>query len=126
MRQLLYISTSTKPAIGDVLATILVQSRRNNAAAGLSGLLWTDGSRFLQVLEGDDQSLSTTFSRIATDARHKAIVMLHDRSIADRTFGLWSMALSTDCDERIATALRDADSVIKSTFEGLIAARRAA
>ena len=41
LRQLLYISSSAAPAIGDNLSTILLQSRRNNPTSELTGLLWT-------------------------------------------------------------------------------------
>lgn len=126
MRQLLYVSSSTDSAIGDALSTILVQSRRNNAAGGLTGLLWTDGSRFLQVLEGEHDAVQLVFSRIVADPRHKAVVVLHDRVVRERTFGRWSMALMSDSDERIAAALAQADPVVRGTFEGLIDARRAA
>lgn len=126
MRQLLYISTSTQPVIGDTLSTILVQSRRNNPAHGLTGLLWTDGARFLQVLEGEREALETTFGRICQDPRHRAIVVLHDRTIAERTFSFWSMALVGDSDERIEQALQQADPVVKGTFYGLIHTRRSA
>lgn len=126
MRQLLYVSSSTKTPVGEALSTILVQSRRNNAIGGLTGLLWTDGSRFLQVLEGDHNAVERAFDRIAADPRHKAVVVLHDRVVQERTFGRWSMALVGDGEERIADALAHADPVVRGTFEGLIEARRAA
>ena len=126
MRQLLYISTSSEPVIGDHLSTILVQSRRNNQITGLTGLLWTDGVRFLQVLEGEHDSVGRTFERIRRDPRHKAVVVLHDRAVDKRTFGMWSMALVGDSDERISEALASADPVVSSTFEGLIHVRRSA
>lgn len=126
MRQLLYASSSTEPAIGEALSTILVQSRRNNTANGLTGLLWTDGTRFLQVLEGESANLQNVFDRIKVDPRHRAVVVLHDRTIHTPTFGHWSMALAEDSDVRIAAALNDADPVVRGIFDGLIAARRAA
>lgn len=126
MRQLLYVSSSSQPGIADSLSTILLQSRRNNEANGLSGLLWTDGARFLQVLEGDDRAVQSTFDRISSDSRHKALVVLHDRSTAGRSFGNWSMALADDSDARIAAALTEADPVIRGTFEGFISARKTA
>lgn len=126
MRQLLYISTSTQAVIGDHLSTILTQSRRNNPIYALTGLLWTDGSRFLQVLEGDHDALQSTFDRIRNDPRHRAVVVLHDRQIAQRTFAAWSMALLGDSDERLQAALDGADPVVRGTFEGLIHTRRSA
>lgn len=126
LRQLLYISSGTSDSTGKNLASILFQSQRNNAARGLTGLLWTDGSRFLQVLEGSSAEVQTTFDRISSDDRHRAVVKLHDRTVPERTFGAWSMALIGDSDDRIAAALLSADPVIRGTFEGLIQARRAA
>ena len=126
MHQLLYTSTSTQPALGDQLSNILLQSRRNNPANGLTGLLWTDGSRFLQVLEGERAAINDTLARIRKDPRHRAVVVLHEREVAERTFGHWSMALVSDSDERIAAALGNADPVVKGTFEGMIACRKAA
>ena len=126
IRQLLYISSSAAPAIGDNLSTILLQSRRNNPASELTGLLWTDGKRFLQVLEGGQAPLQQTFDRIQADSRHRGIVVLHNRGITERSFGYWSMALIGDSDERIAVALRKADPVVRGHFEGLIQARKAA
>jgi len=126
MRQLLYVSSASRSSIGDDLSTILLQSRRNNDAAGLSGLLWTDGSRFLQVLEGEGASVATAFDRIKADPRHKALVVLHDRMIERRGFGRWAMALVDDSDARMVAALADADPVVRGTFEGFISARKAA
>ena len=126
LRQLLYISSSSDPTIGENLSTILLQSRRNNRVSELTGLLWTDSTRFLQVLEGGHDALQQTFERIQADPRHRALVVLHDRAITERTFGHWSMALIGDSDERIAAALENAEPVVRGTFEGLIQARKAA
>ena len=126
MRQLLYISSSTSPAIGDHLSTILVQSRRNNPANGLTGLLWTDGNRFLQVLEGEQVGVQLVFDRILQDTRQRAAVVLHDRRIPERIFAASSVALMDENDERLNRALEHADPVVRGTFQSLIqaAARR--
>lgn len=126
MRQLLYISTATSLAPGDEVATILVSSRRNNSRDSLSGLLWTDGTRFLQVLEGEAHQVEAAFERIRRDPRHRAVVVLHDREVECRTFGSWSMALLDDSDGRISEALVNADPTVRATFEGLVRERRAA
>jgi hypothetical protein len=131
VRQLLYISTAAVGAvinIGSVLAT----SMRNNRRDGVTGLLWTDERRFLQVLEGEDGAIQGVFDRITADPRHRAIVVLHDRTIAVREFGAWAMAQrgthdSADAfDARMRHHLNAASSSVRGTFEGLIAARRAA
>lgn len=126
MRQLLYISSARHFTPADEIGRILITSRRNNQRDRLSGLLWSDGSRFLQVLEGDPTTVGITLERIRLDDRHRAIVILHDREIAKATFGAWSMAHIGDGEARIAAALETADPVVRGTFEGLINTRRAA
>ena len=91
MRQLLYISSSTLPGNVADIEAILEESRRNNALDGITGLLWSDGAHFLQVLEGPGEAVGETFGRILSDHRHSAIVVLHDAPIAAREFGGWSM-----------------------------------
>lgn len=92
MRQILYRSSSTVQGDRGDLATILEQSRHNNAIDGITGLLWSDGVHFLQVFEGPTRSVEATFARILNDDRHHDIVLLHNERIAERQFGGWSMA----------------------------------
>ena len=129
MRQLLYISSKT-PGQEISVGNILIQSRRNNDAVGVTGLLYTDGTRFLQVLEGEGAAVTATFDRIRADARHHAVVVLSDKAVAERSFGRWAMAhrLPTDpadeFDERVTRMLHGASDNVRGTFLGLIAVRR--
>ena len=91
VRQLLYISTSTLPGNTADIEGILEESRHNNALEGITGVLWSDGTHFLQVLEGPDESVGATFGRILSDHRHSAIVVLRDGQVETRDFGGWSM-----------------------------------
>lgn len=131
MRQILYVS-SKAPQQEVSVGNILMVSRRNNDAAGVTGLLYTDGVRFLQVLEGDRATVTTTFERIKADPRHHAVVVLSDREVSDREFGKWAMAhrLATDSadtlDDKLARILQNASDNIRHTFLGLVAARRVA
>ncbi|KQR83133.1 BLUF domain-containing protein [Sphingomonas sp. Leaf343] len=132
MRQLLYVS-SRPPQVKEVsVGNILMTSRRNNDAAGVTGLLYTDGTRFLQVLEGDEEQVAETFERIRQDPRHHAVVILSDRTVAVREFGSWSMAYRLPTDEadtfdaKVARLLAGANDSLRATFTGLIATRRSA
>lgn len=91
MRQILYVSTSTQPGDSADLVGILRQSRHNNAIDGVTGVLWSDGARFLQVIEGPPDSILGTWGRICTDARHREITVLHDVEVNPRAFGDWWM-----------------------------------
>ncbi|WBH16473.1 BLUF domain-containing protein [Sphingomonas radiodurans] len=131
MRQILYISTASPGAAIDV-AGILAVSQRNNRRDGVTGLLWTDGHRFLQVLEGNDAAVQRVLDRLLSDPRHRGIAVLHDRTVAEREFGAWEMARRSASDSadafdvKMDGFLATASPTVRGTFEGLIAARRAA
>lgn len=90
--QISYISTARPTIILSDVEGILEISRRKNAANDVTGLLAFDGKRFLQVLEGSLEAVEDTFSRIARDSRHKALVRLSSRHVDQREFGNWAMA----------------------------------
>lgn len=91
MQRLVYISTARKALEQGELETILRASRRNNAAAGVSGLLVAGGRRFLQLLEGPAESVATVFDRIKRDPRHFAVVILSRKEVEQRLTAQWSM-----------------------------------
>jgi hypothetical protein len=131
MRQLLYISSRPRRTPVSVGA-ILTQSQRNNQKTGVTGLLYTDGTRFLQVLEGEEPAIAATFARIKADPRHHAVVILSDRSIETREFGGWAMAYPQETDDtatfdqKLDRLLTGASDSVRGTFRGLVEARRAA
>lgn len=92
MLQIAYISTAKAVVDQPLLDSILSVSRRNNAAADITGLLVSGGRRFLQVLEGPDQAVLATYGRIQADPRHRGFVLINCQSIGERAFGDWSMA----------------------------------
>lgn len=129
MLQLLYISSARREAVPVDLDALFAQAQTNNRRDEVTGLLFTDGHRFLQVLEGSKATVEDTFLRIIADPRHHALVLLSRREIDVREFGSWSMArrsFDTARDAfvaRIAELCRDADPSIRGTFEGLIDTR---
>ncbi|ATE64444.1 BLUF domain-containing protein [Rhizorhabdus dicambivorans] len=91
LHQIIYISTARPSLILSDVEDILRASRRNNERARVTGLLIFDGKRFLQALEGSMEDVEATFSRIAVDPRHRALVRLSGRAVEGREFGDWSM-----------------------------------
>lgn len=92
MLQLAYISSARGPVDQALLDSILEVSRLNNGRCGVTGLLVCGGRRFLQVLEGPDQAVLTTYARIQNDQRHRGFVLLSCQQVAEPAFGKWSMA----------------------------------
>lgn len=131
MLQLVYISSAGVRGT-DGLDAILATSRRNNARDGITGLLYADGVRFLQALEGEEAVVEAAFERIRADPRHRAVVVLSRRAVASREFGPWDMAARGHDAEgdafvaRIERLVANAAPAVRGTFAGLVSVRRAA
>ena len=127
MRQILYVSKSVTPSAHTPLSAILEQSRHNNALDGITGLLWSDGERFAQVIEGDNGAIAALMERLRADPRHREFTILQDRLVETRQFGGWSMELRAPSvandayDARMRKVLDDASDAIRSVFASLIA-----
>lgn len=99
MRRIIYCSQATYDVSPDELVALLELSRRNNARAGLSGMLLYCSQSFLQVLEGDPGSLRSTYGRIGADARHTELRLLQDVDVAAPLFPDWTMGFEHVDDE---------------------------
>jgi hypothetical protein len=132
MLQLVYISTARGAVMASDLQRILGASRRNNARDGISGLLFFDGVRFLQALEGEEAAVTTAFERIKPDPRHSGVVVLSRREVAKREFGDWAMASRTALEgesemlDRVAALVADASPMVQATFTSFAEFRRKA
>lgn len=91
MQRIVYLSSALTPFAPEDLAALLAQSRRNNAAGGLTGLLLYHDGNFLQVLEGEEPMLSDCFARIARDPRHRQLIVMWRGEVAQRAFPQWQM-----------------------------------
>ena len=91
--RLMYASRAADSVDGDALATILKQSKENNARLGVTGVLCFcfNAKIFLQVLEGGRDAVSGLYNRIAQDAHHRDVVLLSYEEIGERSFSHWSM-----------------------------------
>ena len=129
MLQLVYISTVRGEA---GLSQILAASRRNNGRDGITGLLYHDGMRFLQALEGPADKVEGAFRRIHADPRHRAVVVLSRREVDAREFGPWEMAARAPDGagdafvRRVSPLLAAASPSVRGTFEGFMKVQRAA
>ena len=92
MLQLAYISTARTEIDQPLLDDVLAASRRNNQKVGVTGLLVAGGKRFLQVLEGPEAAVLSTYARIQGDDRHRGFVLLSCAKVERPSFGSWSMA----------------------------------
>lgn len=127
IRRLVYASQALGDDIRNDLLKILASSRRNNGLDGVTGILWLDGSRYLQLLEGPAESVGAAFDRISRDPRHHEIMILDDVEASDRAFGDWAMAAMPsdtpdDAAKRLARLLRNSPHEVTRYFPAMSAA----
>ncbi len=87
----LYASRPAQPLSGPYLDGILQQSRKNNPALGITGLLCVSDNLFIQVIEGGRDEVCDLFNAIVRDDRHQHVRLLIYEEIAERQFGNWTM-----------------------------------
>ena len=127
LERLLYASTATGRTDSLLnMATILGESQRNNERDGLTGALAAHDGRFIQVIEGTPGALDGLLRRLGPDPRHRDIVILDRRPIAERRFTDWTMASSRIGPETapvlerlMATPAASADEIVALLHEAL-------
>ncbi|WP_353204417.1 BLUF domain-containing protein [Sphingomonas sp.] len=130
MRQIIYKSVTTNPrghAEDDAVA-ITRQALLRNGLDGITGLLYTQGTDFLQVIEGPDDSIADLLASLLRDPRHRDLRVLVDRETEDREFGDWMMLHrerreTVDAfDRRLHALLLDVSHETASYFRALMPA----
>ena len=75
----------------EILSAILIASRANNRKRDITGALICRSDIFLQLLEGPEQQVKSTYAAIQNDDRHINICHLLDQNVDKRLFPAWSM-----------------------------------
>jgi hypothetical protein len=92
MHHIIYMSQASKPLAPEELVRLLIQARSVNEQRYITGALVYGDKHFLQVIEGEEDVVTTLYQRIARDYRHQQVVKLVDNSIQQRRFAQWAMA----------------------------------
>ena len=91
---LVYVSAAKQLFDPAGLNALLTDCQRKNTAAGITGLLMYADGNILQTLEGEPEAVGALFARISRDSRHHQVLELYRRTIDQRQFGRWSMAVA--------------------------------
>jgi hypothetical protein len=89
--QFVYVSSAIVLFTDHDLQGLLEVSRRRNAESGLTGLLLYVNGNFIQLLEGEKEAVFATRDRIASDSRHRGMIVLLEDFSEKRDFPDWSM-----------------------------------
>lgn len=109
-----YSSTATSSFSDADLAALLTVSRGNNARSGLTGMLLSRNDRFLQVLEGPEDQVAKTMTKIAADSGHRDVRILLQGPIEQRQFPDWTMSFA-----QLSSTEEDRVPGYRATFEDL-------
>lgn len=93
MHLIAYISDSNIPAdsIGTSIDSIVAIAKKENSAHGITGVLFFESNKFLQVIEGEEAELRQLMKNIEADRRHESIKYLIDCKIEERALKDWNM-----------------------------------
>jgi hypothetical protein len=91
MLQLIYTSEAKNNFSPSELQNLLLTARRNNDRDAITGMLLYEDGTFLQVLEGENEVIESTYQRIAADKRHHKIMLIARFEIDHRSFHDWEM-----------------------------------
>lgn len=91
--RLIYHSCIPDRVTREDIKAILLSSRRNNGALGITGALYMDGDHFLQAIEGPRPAVEQLYARIRSDSRNAGAVLIADGPADRRLFGDWTMLL---------------------------------
>lgn len=84
-------STSNNTDINKTLNDISKKARINNKNLDITGLLFYHNQRFVQILEGNKESLEKLLKIIEKDKRHQNIERIIDEKVDKRGFKEWNM-----------------------------------
>jgi len=112
----LYASRARDKVTDQMLSEIVAQSRRNNARAGVTGLLYVANNVFVQAIEGGRPAVSALMGRILRDERHQQIELLSVEEIKERRFANWAMGQVNAASINPGLILKYSDSLELNPF----------
>lgn len=92
MYELLYCSSASPDLTADDISDILKTSREWNSHHEITGCLLYYNNQFIQIIEGEKQSVKNLYANIEKDSRHQHIILLAENQKDERFFKNWSMA----------------------------------
>ncbi|MFM8912469.1 MAG: BLUF domain-containing protein [Flammeovirgaceae bacterium] len=111
MYHLIYTSYAIDPFDETRLIELLKVARENNRLLNITGMLLYVNGKFMQVLEGNRQTVKDLYTHITNDPRHKRVTTLLEGDSATRMFDRWSMGFKklSDDDFKNLSGFEDAD-----------------
>jgi len=103
LTRILYTSAAGSALDGESLKRLIKSARATNAALCVTSMLVRCGDEFLQVLEGNPDTVEELYSRISRDQRHTGITLLVKEHAEQQLFGHWPLGFSVLTPAQVAT-----------------------
>ena len=121
------MSDSTSPESLKDIQDLYLRAKDNNAKNNISGILIYYNGNYLQVLEGHQEHVDSTYNRIKSDKRHKNIIKvinlnIEERIFEDYNFGFTIIESSNEFNElnEYLNWLKNADHKIANKLIGMV------
>lgn len=116
MYYLIYVSYAVEPFTQDQLKTLLRNCVQKNTVKDVTGMLLYIDGKFIQVLEGDKDTIQSIFLKIQKDTRHRKVKIIIEGEISNRNFPGWSMGFKSMDDTELEkmTGYKDVESYFRN------------
>ncbi|UZO82272.1 BLUF domain-containing protein [Aquimarina sp. ERC-38] len=91
MTTLIYKSTMAPDFTHNQIRSMLYHARHFNEINEVSGCIFYGNSQFLQMIEGEQHTISDLYGRIQEDNRHHSVELLFHEETPKRLFKEWNM-----------------------------------
>ncbi len=88
---LIYVSRESQPMRDRDLTKLLMEARKRNERARVTGMLLYKDKRFIQILEGHEENVLEVFGSIKCDVRHEQVKLIWMQYVQYRDFPDWTM-----------------------------------
>lgn len=91
LRAIGYVSQATQPWDRSSVEAMVSAAAAFNLQAGVTGVLFFDGIRYLQYIEGPEDGLEIAYSRVRASGLHSDVMELARGHVGRRLMPYWSM-----------------------------------
>jgi len=107
LQTLCYVSSSNSNLKAADLEELFRTTKRNNLKLNISGILIFNSGNFLQIMEGEQKSISKLYKKIGSDNKHSNLIKLIESPISERLFEDYETGFSIINDRKQSKQLED-------------------
>lgn len=119
MIEITYCSSASPNLRSEDIHAILETSRNYNEKNNITGCLLYYNREFIQILEGEKETVMELYSKIGRDNRHSEVLLLAEGDKKERVFYDWNMAFYELSPDDVQGIGRDVFVDNFNTFAGL-------